>query len=99
MGDRYDLGPKPVGYAQLPPIAPTSTATYCRDLVTLSRISAILGKKQEADKYAAEAQEVKVAFNRDFFSLGPATTQREARRQTRCRWRWGWRRPRRGQAC
>jgi alpha-L-rhamnosidase len=67
LGDWYDLGPKPAGFAQLTPIAFTSTATYYRDLVTLSRISAVLGKKEKAEGYAALAGEVKKAFNRKFF--------------------------------
>jgi alpha-L-rhamnosidase len=67
LGDWYDLGPKPAGYAQLTPKAVTATCTYYRDLVTLSRISAVLGREQEADKYAVEAQEVKKAFNKKFF--------------------------------
>ncbi len=67
LGDWYDLGPKPPGYAQLTPKAVTATCTYYRDLVTLSRISAVLGKKQEAGKYSAEAQQVNEAFNAKFF--------------------------------
>ena len=67
LGDWYDLGPKPAGSAQLTPIALTSTATYYRDLVTLSRISAALGKKEKAEGYAALAREVKKAFNQKFF--------------------------------
>jgi alpha-L-rhamnosidase len=67
LGDWYDLGPKPPGYAQLTPIALTSTGTYYRDLVTLSRISAALGKTQKAKEYAALARRVKNAFNLEFF--------------------------------
>jgi alpha-L-rhamnosidase len=67
LGDWYDVGKKPPGYAQLTPIALTSTATYYRDLVTLSRISAALGKTQKAKEYATLAGRVKNAFNRKFF--------------------------------
>ena len=67
LGDWYDIGPKPPGYSQLTPKAVTATCTYYRDLVTLSRISTVLGKTQESDEYAAEAREVKDAFNRKFF--------------------------------
>ncbi len=71
LGDWYDLGPKPPGYAQLTPIALTSTATYYRDLVTLSRISTVLGKTQKAEEYADLSRRVKEAFNKKFFH--PAT--------------------------
>ena len=67
LGDWCDLGPKPPGYAQLTPIALTSTCIYYRDLVTLGRISTVLGKKQKAGEYAALAREVKEAFNQKFF--------------------------------
>ncbi len=67
LGDWCDLGPKAPGRAQLTPKAVTATCTYYRDLVTLSRISTVLGKKMEARKYAAEAREVKKAFNEKFF--------------------------------
>jgi alpha-L-rhamnosidase len=67
LGDWYDLGPKPPGYAQLTPIALTSTVTYYRDLETLSRISAVLGRMQKAKEYAALGREVKDALNRKFF--------------------------------
>jgi alpha-L-rhamnosidase len=67
LGDWYDLGPKPPGYAQLTPIALTSTATYYRDLVTLSQISAALGKTQKAKEYATLARRAKNAFDREFF--------------------------------
>lgn len=67
LGDWFDIGPKPAGFPQLTPIALTSTATYYRDLVTLSRISTVLGKKEKAEEYDALARQVKEAFNRKFF--------------------------------
>lgn len=67
LGDWYDLGPKPPGYAQLTPKAVTATCTYYRDLVTLSRISSVLGRKADASKYGAEALQVKEAFNKKYF--------------------------------
>ncbi len=68
LGDWYDLGPKPAGFAQLTPIGLTSTATYYRDLVTLRRISTVLGKPSKAEEYAALARQVRNAFNRKFFN-------------------------------
>ncbi|MEJ2010549.1 MAG: alpha-L-rhamnosidase C-terminal domain-containing protein, partial [Acidobacteriota bacterium] len=67
LGDWYDLGPKPPGFAQLTPVALTSTATYYRDLVTLARISTVLGETPKAEEYAALANRVKEAFNQKFF--------------------------------
>jgi alpha-L-rhamnosidase len=44
LGDWYDLGPKPPGFAQLTPRALTATAFYQHDTWVLSRTAALLGK-------------------------------------------------------
>ncbi|MGH9345418.1 MAG: family 78 glycoside hydrolase catalytic domain [Terriglobia bacterium] len=67
LGDWYDLGPKPPGYAQLTPVAITATTVYYHDLVLLQKMAARLGKTNDAAKYGALADEVKSAFNRHFF--------------------------------
>ncbi len=67
LGDWYDLGPKPPGYAQLTPVAVTATTVYYHDLVLLQKMAALLGKTDDAAKYAALAGEVKSAFNHKFF--------------------------------
>ncbi len=67
LGDWYDIGPKDPGSAQLTPPRLTATAIYYEDLVTLSRIAAVLGKPADAARHAALAAEVKKAFNLDLF--------------------------------
>ncbi len=71
LGDWYDLGPKPPGYAQLTPVALTATAFYYEDAQILSRISEVLGKPEEATHDRALAAQISAAFNRAFFD--PAT--------------------------
>jgi hypothetical protein len=67
LGDWYDIGPKPPGYAQLTPIPLTATAIYYEDLGALARIATRLGRPADARRYAEDAARVKVAFNRRFF--------------------------------
>ncbi len=67
LGDWYDIGPDKPGRAQLTPPRLTATAIYYEDLIALSRIAVLLGKSEDAARYAAVAAEVKTAFNRDLF--------------------------------
>jgi hypothetical protein len=67
LGDWYDIGPNPPGYAQLTPIALTATAIYYEDIGALTRIAARLGHAPDAKRYAEDASRVKAAFNRRFF--------------------------------
>ncbi|MGC4081693.1 MAG: family 78 glycoside hydrolase catalytic domain [Vicinamibacterales bacterium] len=67
LGDWYDIGPKGPGRSQLTPIPLTATATFIEDLQTLATIATLLGKPADAQKFSAEAAEVKTAFNRAFF--------------------------------
>ncbi len=67
LGDWYDVGPNPPGYAQLTPIAFTATAFYFRDLDILAKAAEVLGKASEAGIYAAKAAKVKETFNQRFF--------------------------------
>jgi alpha-L-rhamnosidase len=80
LGDWYDIGPKPPGYAQLTPIALTATAIYYEDLETLARIAARLGRPDDAKRHAEDAARVKSAFNRKFFD--PAASVYAAASQT-----------------
>lgn len=80
LGDWYDLGPNPPGYAQLTPIALTATAIYYEDLQTIARIAARLGRDADARLYLRDASRVKAAFNRKFFD--PAASLYAAGSQT-----------------
>lgn len=67
LGDWYDLGPRPPGFAQLTPKAVTATCTYYYDLTLLRRVAVLLDHPEDAKKYAALAGAVRSAFNRKFF--------------------------------
>lgn len=73
LGDWYDIGPGPPGYAQLTPIALTATAIDYEDVAALARIAARLGRDDDAARYAADAARIKAAFNREFFDPGTGT--------------------------
>ena len=67
LGDWYDIGPKPPGRAQLTPMALTATAFYYQDVEILHRAALLLGKKKDAQKYAALSQQIREAFNKKFY--------------------------------
>ena len=67
LGDWYDIGPKFPGEAQLTPKGITATAIYYYDLSILAKVAGILGRREDAQKYRALGEEVKLAYNRTFF--------------------------------
>ncbi len=50
------------------PEAVTSTAYYYEDARLLAETAKVLGKDEDAEKYAALAGEIKTAFNREFYN-------------------------------
>ena len=73
LGDWYDIGPKAPGNAQLTPVALTATAFYYRDLIAVRDTAKVLGKSDDAAKYAQLAQQVRAAFNAKFYDPGKHT--------------------------
>ncbi|HJX71934.1 MAG TPA: alpha-L-rhamnosidase C-terminal domain-containing protein, partial [Bacteroidales bacterium] len=67
LGDWYDLGPERPGFVQLTPVALTATSFYYYDLKLLSEIAGLLQKTSEKEHYARCAEEVRIAFNNEFF--------------------------------
>ncbi len=67
LGDWYDIGPGPPGYAQLTPIPLTATAIYYEDVAALGRMAERLGRDDDAARYARDASRIGAAFNREFF--------------------------------
>jgi hypothetical protein len=67
LGDWFDLGPKPPGYAQLTPVKLTATAIYYYDVRLMSQMAEILGKTEESRKYGVLAEEIRKSFNETFF--------------------------------
>ncbi len=67
LGDWYDLGPKPPGYAQLTPRALTATAFYYEGSRVLERAARLFGKEADAARFGRLAEEIKASFNQTFF--------------------------------
>jgi alpha-L-rhamnosidase len=68
LGDWFDLGPNPPGPSQLTPLGLTATAIYFQDLELLSKMAALLGYGDESKTYRGLANEVKDAFNGEYFN-------------------------------
>ncbi|RKR84349.1 alpha-L-rhamnosidase-like protein [Mucilaginibacter gracilis] len=68
LGDWYDLGPKHPGVSQLTSQGVTATSIYYYDLVTLSNIATLLNQPADVERYAKLAEQVKIAFNNQFFN-------------------------------
>lgn len=68
LGDWFDLGPKQPGEAQLTPKSLTATAIYYYDLKLLIEMASILNKNDEYNRLVDWANEVKTAFNAEFFN-------------------------------
>jgi hypothetical protein len=72
LGDWYDLGPNPPGYAQLTPMALTATAFYFQNAAVLARAADDLGSQDDAERYRRLAGEIRAAFNARFFDAEQA---------------------------
>ncbi|MGB6431373.1 MAG: family 78 glycoside hydrolase catalytic domain [Candidatus Acidiferrales bacterium] len=80
LGDWYDVGPGPLGESQLTSRGVTATSIYYLDLTVLHKVSLLLGKDVDAQKYAALARAVRVAFNAKMFN--PQTNEYDTGSQT-----------------
>ena len=67
LGDWYDVGPKHPGVSQLTPIALTATAFYFQDAQIMAQAARLLGRPDEALTYAALADQIRAAFNTNFY--------------------------------
>ena len=68
LGDWYDIGPNPPGYAQLTPPALTATAFYYQDARILAQTAALLHRPDDQQRYQTLAEEIKTAFNEKFWN-------------------------------
>ena len=73
LGDWYDLGPKAPWGSQLTPVPLTATAIYYYDSVIMAQTAALLGKTDDAKRFEAQAQAVRLSFNRAFFKAASGT--------------------------
>ena len=69
LGDWYDIGTNAPGFAQLTPKALTATAFYQHDAMILSQAAKLLGKKADAKHFEKLAEEIRRAFNKEFFNV------------------------------
>jgi len=67
LGDWYDIGPNPPGGSQLTPTDLTATAFYYQNAVLLHQIAALLGKDDDAQRYATQATAIAAAFQKRFY--------------------------------
>ncbi|MBX3433427.1 MAG: family 78 glycoside hydrolase catalytic domain [Pirellulales bacterium] len=69
LGDWYDIGPadRP-GHAQLTPPSVTATAFYFHDAQLMARIAELVGRADDAARYAAQADAIRAAWLRAFRS-------------------------------
>ncbi len=67
LGDWYDIGPGAPGFSKLTTTGVTATLMLYEDAVDMEKIATLLGKKNDAVKYAALAEREKAAFNARFF--------------------------------
>lgn len=67
LGDWYDIGPEFPGPSQLTPAGVMPTAFYCQNLRVLERTAVLLGKMDDAARFAAKADEVRSRFHETFF--------------------------------
>ena len=67
LGDWYDIGPGHPGPSKLTPQGLTGTATYYHDLGLLAETAELLGRAEDAGRYAALAKQVCARFSETFF--------------------------------
>ena len=70
LGDWFDIGPGGPGESKLTSRGLTATAIYYSDIRIVEEAARRLGKRRDAEKYAALAEEVRRAFNRKFLDAG-----------------------------
>jgi hypothetical protein len=68
LGDWFDRGPGPLGEAQLTPLALTATAFYYQDAHILADTATLLGRTNDAVRFAALAANIRLAFNDAFYN-------------------------------
>lgn len=67
LGDWYDIGPKQPGPSQNTPMAVTATIFYYHNATLLQQIATLLGKPDDARRYADLAAQIRSSFNQRFF--------------------------------
>jgi hypothetical protein len=69
LSDWYDIGPGDPGFCKLTTMGLTATATYFQDLLVMCQAAALLGRNDDATRYAADAHATRATFNKRFFDI------------------------------
>lgn len=67
LGDWYDYGEHAAGYSKNSPIALSATSHYFYGSKFMEKAARMLGKEEDASKYGRLTQEIRNAFNEEFF--------------------------------
>jgi hypothetical protein len=68
IGDWLEVGAEHKGFPDRTPLIQTSTTAYFYYAKLLSETAALLGHREDADRYASLAQHIREAFNRKFLN-------------------------------
>jgi len=66
LGDWLDVGPT-APYSHNTPVPVTATSIYYYDIMIMEKVALLLGKEEDARRYAELGKAVKESFNREFF--------------------------------
>lgn len=67
LGDWYDIGPGDPGFGKLTTLGLTATATQCLNLKVMSACAKLVGRADDAARYAQQFEQARRAFNAAFF--------------------------------
>lgn len=73
LGDWYDYGPGRAGFSQNTPMPLVSTAHYYQWMCNMFVIAKVLGKKEDAERFNTQADNIRQAFNRTFYDAEKKT--------------------------
>ncbi|WBL24658.1 alpha-L-rhamnosidase [Zunongwangia sp. HGR-M22] len=68
LGDWYDFGEHAAGYSKNTPIAVSATSHYFYGSKLLAKAAKVLGKPADVEKYTALTEEIRAAFNDQFYN-------------------------------
>ncbi|MGM9734061.1 MAG: family 78 glycoside hydrolase catalytic domain, partial [Prevotella sp.] len=68
LGDWYDIGPNPPGYAQLTSNSLTATAIFYHDVTLMAKMAQLLGEYDDVKAYNDLSVNIRRAFNERFYN-------------------------------
>ena len=73
LGDWYDYGPGRAGFSKNTPMPLVSTAHYYQWMCNMFVIAKVLGKKEDAERFNTQADNIRQSFNRTFYNAEKKT--------------------------